>query len=150
MARNSVDRIRVLVKCVIVWLIVLYIFEVVRQNHWFVGAGAVAVAALVNVYARKKAAAAVEPNLAFHFWLYVPLAVLFGLPLLFKVFITLTGEDDLGWWDHLVSLLPFLLKLGLPVAALLWAYMALGRLRPREDEGPGTRRESPDGGPLHS
>ncbi|MHC4695235.1 MAG: hypothetical protein ACYTFA_00680 [Planctomycetota bacterium] len=132
-ASNSVDRIRTLVKFVIVWLIALYVFEVVRQNNWFIGAGAVIVAALVNTYARKKAAAAVETNLAFHFWLYMPLVVLFGLPLLFKVVIMLTGEEDVTWWHHLGSLLPFVLKLGVPVAALLWVYVALGRLRTPED-----------------
>ena len=59
MARSNVERAKRLVKFVIIWLIALYIFEVVQQARWFVGAGAVIVAGFVNVYARKKAAAVV-------------------------------------------------------------------------------------------
>ncbi|MFQ5591990.1 MAG: hypothetical protein ACE5HE_12560 [Phycisphaerae bacterium] len=127
MAKNRVDRARGLVKFVVIWLIALYVFEVVQQDRWFVGGGAVLVAAFVNVYARKKAADAVETNLTFHFWLYFPVALLFGLPLLFNAITIIASGENNTWRDHLVALLPFILKLGVPVAALIWVYVALGR-----------------------
>jgi hypothetical protein len=139
MARDAVGRARGLVKFVIIWLIALYIFEVVHEARWFVGAGAVVVAGFVNVYSRKKAAAAVEANLAFHLWLYAPVVVLFALPLLLNAILTLTDEQERTWTDHLVSLLPFLLKLGVPAVALIWAYVTLGKL----PAGAGTEAPAP-------
>ncbi len=120
-----------MVKFVIVWLVAVYIFEVVRQANWYVGFGGVVVAALVNVYARRRAAAAVETNFAFQFWLYVPVVLLFGLPMLFNVVRIFTGEQEQTWWDYLVTLLPFILRLGVPVVVLIWVYVALGKLRPQ-------------------
>ncbi len=129
MPNKSISRIQTAIKFVIVWLIVLYLFEIVKDGRqWVGGIGAVVVAVFVNLYARKKAAACVETTSAFYFWLYIPVVLLFALPIAFKVILVATSDDSLGWWDHFVSLLPFILKLGVPAGALIWTYVALGRL----------------------
>jgi len=130
----NVNRVRGCIRFVIVWLFALYIYEVAREAHWFAGVGAVVVAVLVNVYARRKAAACIQPTPMFYLWLYAPVVVLFGLPLVLNVARVLSGEQEIGWWSSLQSLLPFLLKIGVPAGTLLWVYVALGSGR---DDRPG-------------
>jgi len=51
-----------------------------------------------------------------------------------KIIVFLTTEGDRTWWDHMLSLLPFLLKLGVPVGVLLWVYIAVGRQAASNDK----------------
>ena len=133
MVAKNLPRLQAVVKFVVAWLIGLYLFELVKDGqHWAGGIGAVVVAIFVNVYARKKAAAVVNTTPVFYIWLYLPVVVLFVLPVVIKIALMFTGKDDQTWWNHLASVLPFLLKLGVPVAALIGVYVALGRLVKRE------------------
>ena len=135
MTPDKVDRVRGLVMFVVAWLIGLYVYDVVQET--FRGPiGFVAAAATfgVNLYARKRALASVETNWTFKFWMYLPVILFLLVPVAVKVFVFLTGEEDRSWGNHLLSLLPFILKLGVPVATLLWVYWALGRLVAKEGE----------------
>ena len=136
MTHDSIDRVRALVMFVMAWLIALYVYEVVQDAfHGPVGFVAAALTLGVNIYARKRAVSCVASNLAFKFWLYLPIVLFLVVPVVVKIIVFLTSEGDRSWWDHLLSLLPFLLKLGVPVAVLLWVYVAVGRLGPSNDAG---------------
>lgn len=135
MAQHKVDRIRGLVMFVVAWLVGLYVYEVVQEYfHGPAGFVAAAITVVVNLYARKRAAACVQATWTFKFWLYLPVILFFVLPIAAKVVIFLVSEEDLRWWQHLFSLLPFVLKLGVPVGVLLGVYWALGRMVPQESE----------------
>ena len=41
---------------------------------------------------------------------------------------------ETSWWGGLFSLIPFMLKLGVPVVTLLFVYIALGGHRPKTGE----------------
>ena len=128
MTPEKVDRVRGLVMFVVAWLIGLYVYDVVQEA--FRGPiGFVAAAATfgVNLYARKRALACVETDWKFKFWMYLPVILFLLVPVAVKVIVFLTSEGEQGWAHHLLSLLPFILKLGVPVATLLWVYWALGR-----------------------
>ncbi len=148
MANSSIDRVRTSVMFVMAWLIGLYVYEIVQETFAAmqqairgpIGFVAALATLALNLYARKRAAACDPSSRAFKFWLYLPVGLFLALPLVVKVIFFLTSDEQQSWWDHLVSLLPVLLKLGVPVAALLWAYMALGRLRPRNEEGEAAER----------
>ena len=137
MNTTSLRRIRWLLMFVIAWIIGLYVFEVVQAE--FNGTFGVIVAALTvlaNMYARKRALAGGGKTLATYFWLYMPVIVFFFVPLAFKIVEFFRSDDNRRWWDHLYTLAPFMLKLGVPVAALLWIYFVLGRGREDKDAPP--------------
>ncbi len=114
---------------VVAWLIALYVYEVVQEvAHGAMGFLAAVLTFGVNLYARKRAVGCAPGSRSFKFWLYLPAAVFLVLPVLIKVVIYFASEGDRSWWDHLLSLLPFVLKLGVPVMTLLCVYIALGRL----------------------
>ena len=126
MTHESVDRVRGLVMFVMAWLIALYVYEVVQDAFdGPIGFVAAAFTWGINIYARKKAAASVGSNRAFKFWLYLPVILFLAVPVLVKIIVFTTSQGDLTWWEHLASLLPFMLKLGVPVAVLLWVYIAV-------------------------
>jgi hypothetical protein len=134
MPQDSINRLRGVIMFVIAWLIGLYVFEILREaSHEMIGFVAAVLTLGVNLYARKRAAACVEQNLAFKFWLYLPALLFLVLPVLVKLVVFFASQEDRSWWDHLVSLLPFMLKLGVPVAALLWVYLVLRRVESRAD-----------------
>ncbi len=133
MTHDRVYRVRGGIMFVVAWLIGLYIYEVVQEHfHGPIGFVAAAGSVAANLYARKKATACVPASSAFRFWLYLPVALFLVVPLAVKVLVYLQSEGDQGWWTHLSSLLPFLLKLGVPIAALAWLYVAVGKLRSPE------------------
>ncbi len=135
MAQDKAARARESVMFVVAWLIGLYVYEVVQEAfHGSIGLAAAVLTVLANIYARKRAAACVEPNWRFKFWLYLPVVVVIVVPIAVKAVILLTDSGDRSWWSHALSLLPLLLKLGVPVAALLWAYIAIGKLGVLEGE----------------
>lgn len=134
MITNSVDRLRNLIMFVVAWLVALYVFEIVQEVHKTMGFVAGAVTFALNLYARKRAGVCIPGSLAFKFWLYLPALLFLGLPFLVKIVVYFTTEGETSWWGHLFSLLPFMLKLGVPVVTLLFVYIALGRNRPKTDE----------------
>ncbi len=136
MAQGKTDRVRGLVMFVVAWLIGLYVYEVVEEAfHGPIGVVAAVVTMGVNLYARKRAVACVEATLTFKFWLYLPIILFLVVPVAVKVIVFVTSKDDRTWWDHVGALLPFILKLGVPVLALLWVYWSLGRGGEPADEG---------------
>ena len=135
MALDKVDRIRGLVMFVVAWLIGLYVYEVVQEYaKGPVGLVAGVVTVAVNLYARRRATTCAPGTWAFKFWLYLPVILFLLVPIVAKLIIFLVAQADRTWWDHLLSLLPFVLKLGVPVGILLGVYWALGRMVPRESE----------------
>lgn len=145
---KRIRRVQAVLKFVTAWLLALYLFDVVTEGlHWAGGASTVIGAIIVNVYARKKAAATVKTTPMFFVWLYLPVFVLFVLPVFFKVVLFATSEETTSWWQHAVTLLPFVLKLGVPVGALIWAYVLLGRMAKAE---PASAQENGGQGLPHS
>ena len=120
---------------VVFWLIALYVYEIVQASfHGSAGIAAAVVTVAINLYARKRAVACVKPNLAFKLWNYLPAILIFVVPLAVKIITYFTDAEGLSWWEHVYSLMPPFLKLGVPVAALLWAYIAIGKLQPAQDQ----------------
>ena len=130
MSVNNIDRLRGMLMFVVAWLIALYIYEVFQEVHAKIGFFVAALTFGVNLYARRRATRCAPGSVAFKFWLYLPAILFLALPILIKIIVYLTSKDDRSWWSHLLSLLPFLLKLGVPAMVLLWVYISLGRLRP--------------------
>lgn len=126
---NSTDRLRNLIMFVVAWLVALYVFEIVQEINKSIGLVAGVVTFALNLYARKRAATCIPGSFAFKFWLYLPAILFLGLPFLVKVIVYLTTKTETSWWAHLYPLLPFMLKLGVPVVTLLFVYIALGRQR---------------------
>lgn len=123
---NSIDRLRNLIMFVVAWLVALYVFEIVQEINQATGFVAGAVTFALNLYARKRAATCIPGTLAFRFWLYLPAILFLGLPFIVKLIVFFATETDTSWWAHLFQLLPFMLKLGVPVVTLLFVYIALG------------------------
>lgn len=130
---NSIDRLRNLIMFVVAWLVALYVFEIAQEINKSVGLVAGAVTFALNVYARKRAGTCIPGSAAFKFWLYLPALLFLGLPFLVKVIVYFTTEAETSWWGHLFSLLPFMLKLGVPVLTLLFVYIALGGNRTKPE-----------------
>lgn len=136
MARDKVDRIRGLVMFVVAWLIGLYVYEVVQEYaQGPVGLVAGVVTMGVNLYARRRATTCAPGTWAFKFWLYLPVILFLLVPIVAKLIIFLVAQADQTWWDHLLSLLPFVLKLGVPVGILLGVYWGLGRKASGKEDG---------------
>ena len=74
-----------------------------------------------------------QATFGFYFWMAVPLILFFGVPCVVKLVTYVQSEEPLPWWRYLGSLLPFFLKLGVPLAALFWVYVVLGKIRRRLD-----------------
>ncbi len=137
MIRTNVEQVRWLVMFVVAWLIGLYVFELVQQQYSSsVGLVAAVATFAINFYARRRAAASVEATWVFKFWLYLPVILFLVVPIIIKAVVYFRGGDDRQWWDHLYSVLPFVLKLGVPVAVLLWVYWSLGKAVRREKVAP--------------
>jgi len=131
-----VDRLKWLLMFVVAWLIALYIYEVVgadvNRSLGFV----VAAATLgLNMYARHRVLRSVQSSLTTTFWLFLPVVMFVVVPVVSKVITFLRADEGQTWWDHFFSLLPFILKLGVPVGVLLVVYFTLGRLGPTAEEG---------------
>lgn len=133
---DRIERLRGYVMFVVAWLIGLYVFGVVQESFQMTSIGLVAgVLTLgVNIYSRKRAAACVEATWAFKFWLNLPIILFIALPIIVKIVAFFIDKENRGWWVHFNSLLPFVLKLGVPVFALLWVYFSLGRMVPKKKE----------------
>lgn len=142
MARDNIDRARWLIMFVIAWLVGLYVYEIVQKTS--IGFVAAVSTLGVNLYARKRAAACEPSSRAFKFWLYLPVTLFLVVPSLYKLISYLVSGEKTSWWDVLGSALPFVLKLIVPVAVLLWVYMSLGRLRGREEESTKPSAGQPD------
>ncbi|MEE9294246.1 MAG: hypothetical protein V3W34_04675, partial [Phycisphaerae bacterium] len=114
-----------------------YVYEVVQEAfHGSIGLAAAVLTVFVNMYARKRVAACVGPSLTFKFWLYLPAILFLVVPIAVKVAVYLAGNGDRSFWDHLFSLLPLFLKLGVPAGTLLWAYIVIGKLSAPEGVEP--------------
>ncbi|MCO6438828.1 MAG: hypothetical protein J5J06_17165 [Phycisphaerae bacterium] len=126
------DRARRWIMLILIWLIAVYVYDVVTQSQE-VAIGLIAAAATiaVNLYARKKAVDQVTPNFAFNFWMYVPAVLFLVIPIVFHIAVFIARQDQRSIWQDLAQVMPFLFKLGLPAAALLWTYYLLGRCRAR-------------------
>jgi hypothetical protein len=129
--KGSIDWGRSLIMFVIAWLVGLYVYEVAAgQYGQGVGISLGILTLVVNGFARWRAVKSVgRANLAFYFWMAVPLILFFGVPCLVKLVTYLRSEEREPWWRYLGSLLPFILKLGVPVAVLFCVYVVLGRIR---------------------
>ena len=132
MSFNNIDRLRGMLMFVIAWLTALYVFEIFQEIHAKIGFFVAALTFGVNLYARRRAALCAPGSVAFKFWQYLPAILFLALPVLIKIVVYFTAEDHRSWWSHLLTLLPFLLKLGVPAMVLLWVYISLGRLRPQK------------------
>ena len=126
---------RSLVLFVIAWLVGLYVYEVAAgQYGQGVGISLGILTLAVNGFARWRAVESVgRASVAFYFWMAVPLILFFGVPCAVKLVTYFRSEEQGPWWHYLGSLLPFILKLGVPVAGLVWVYVVLGRIRRRVD-----------------
>lgn len=131
--KGPLDRGRSVVMFVIAWLIGLYVYEVAAGHYGQgVSIGLAILTLAVNGFARWRAVKSIrQADLGFYFWMAVPLLLFFVVPGVVKLVIYLQSEQRESWWRYLASLLPFLLKLGVPLAALFWVYVVLGRLRRR-------------------
>ena len=131
--KSGLDWCRSLIMFVMAWLIGLYVYEVAAGRYGEgVGIGLAVLTLGVNGFARWRALKNIgQANLGFYFWMAVPLILFFGVPCVVKLAMYLQDEQRAPWWRYLASLLPFILKLGVPVAALFWVYVVLGRMRRR-------------------
>jgi len=127
MAHDPVEKLRSLVMFVIAWLIALYVYEVVQSSFQTgVGVAAAVGTGILNLYARRRAANCPATSWAFKFWLYLPVILFLVVPVAAKTIGFLANSKGLTWWQQVYALLPFMLKLGVPVAGLLWVYWRLG------------------------
>ena len=129
--KSHVDWGRSLIMFVIAWLVGLYVYEVAAGHYGQgVGIGLAILTLAVNGFARWRAVKSIgQANFAFYFWMAVPLILFFGVPCVVKLLTYLQGPERQPWWRYVGSLLPFILKLGVPVAALFCVYVVLGRTR---------------------
>lgn len=137
--RSPLDWGRSLIMFVIAWLIGLYVYEVTAGPYGQgVGIGLAVLTLAVNGFARWRAVKSIrQADLGFYFWMAVPLILFFVVPGVVKLVTYLQSEEGQPWWRYVGSLLPFILKLGVPVVALFWVYVVLGRIRHRLDTGVG-------------
>ncbi len=121
---------RSLILFTVAWLVAVYVYDVVRQHLDQTLSLLIAVATFaINGFARWRAAKSVgEVNRSFHFWMALPLILLVVVPLIVKLVAYLSSGGETSWWSYVVHLLPFLLKLGVPVVALVWLYFLVGGL----------------------
>ncbi len=141
MIDNNLSLIRSVIKFVIAWLIAVYLVQVMVDSKGVaIGISASILAFVVNAYSRKRATANVQVGPEFYFWLYLPVVVFFVVPLVVRVMM-FWNEEDATWWDQLRSAMPFVLKLTVPVGALIWVYVALGRHIMETDDAVITERE---------
>ena len=133
--KSPLDLGRSVIMFVIAWLIGLYVYEVAAGHYGQgVGIGLAILTLAVNGFARWRAVKSIrQADLGFYFWMAVPLILFFVVPCVVKLVTYLHSEDRQPWWRHLGSLLPFVLKLGIPVVALFWVYVVLGNVRRRLD-----------------
>lgn len=133
--KSPLDLGRSVVMFVIAWLIGLYVYEVAAGHYGQgVGIGLAILTLVVNGFARWRAVKSIrQADLGFYFWMAVPLILLFVVPCVVKLVTYLQSEDRQPWWRYVASLLPFVLKLGIPVVALFWVYVVLGNVRRRLD-----------------
>lgn len=124
---------RTLVMLIVAWLVGVFVYDVARENFdRTVGFILAAATFAVSAFARWRATKHVgQTGRMFEFWLALPLVLFIVVPCVVKLVILLTSAEELPWWSYFTSLLPFLLKLGVPVAALLWIYVLLGKLTRR-------------------
>ena len=126
MPHNRIERLRSLVMFVIAWLIALYVYEVVKASfQTSIGVAAAVGTGVLNLYARRRAEQSAGTTWAFRFWLYLPVILFLAVPLCVKTVGFFSSTQGKGWWDQVLALLPFMLKLGVPVAILLWVYWRL-------------------------
>jgi hypothetical protein len=139
---SSLDWGRSLVMFVIAWLIGLYVYEVAAGPYGQgVGIGLAILTLVVNGFARWRAVKSIrQADLGFYFWMAVPLILFFVVPGVVKLVTYLQSEDRQPWWRYIGSLLPFILKLGVPVVALFWIYVVLGKVRQRLETSVGPER----------
>ncbi|MBU0716790.1 MAG: hypothetical protein KJ749_00945 [Planctomycetes bacterium] len=131
METARVESVKRTIMFVIAWLVGLYIFEIVQEHfHGPIGFAAAAVTVGVNLYARHRASLTKARTFAYKFWVYLPVVLFFAVPIVAKLVAYFMQEEERSWWNHMVSLLPFILKLGVPVAVLLWVYWTIGRMIP--------------------
>jgi hypothetical protein len=124
---------RSLTMFIIAWLIGVYVYDVTEDDYGQgVGIGLAILTLVVNGFARWRAVKGVgQTTFTFYFWMAVPLILFFIVPCAVKLASYFGAEEREPWWRYMVSLLPFILKLGVPVAALFWVYVMLGRIRRR-------------------
>ena len=135
---------RSLIMFVIAWLIGLYVYEVAADDYGQgVGIGLAILTLAVNGFARWRAVKSIrQADLGFYFWMAVPLILFFVVPGAVKLVTYLQSEERQPWWRYVGSLLPFVLKLGVPVVALFWVYVVLGNIRRRLDADVGAKPRS--------
>lgn len=130
MALRQTNWARALVMFVIAWLIGVYIYEVVRDHFNQSVSFAIAASTFVlNGVARWRATKNVkDANWKFYAWMSLPLVLFIAVPIVVKLVAYLQSEEQVSWYDYIVPILPFILKLGVPAAALAWVYWSIGRL----------------------
>lgn len=126
MPHNPIERLRSLLMFVIAWLIAIYAYEVVKESfQTSAGVAAAVGTGVLNLYARRRAEQAADRAWAFRFWLYLPAILFLAVPLAVRAVSFFSAAHEKGWWEQVQALLPFMLKLGVPVAVLLWVYWRL-------------------------
>jgi hypothetical protein len=143
--KSSLDWARSLIMFVIAWLIGLYVYEVAAGQYGpEVGIGLAILTLVVNGFARWRAMKSIrQADLGFYLWMAVPLILFFVVPFAVKLVTYLYSDDRQPWWRYVGTLLPFILKLGVPVLALFWVYVVLGNVRRRlsTETEPGVKAE---------
>jgi hypothetical protein len=135
--RTPSDWPRALIMFVVAWLVAVYVYETVQTNVGAVPGVVLAVGTFViNGYARVRAMRSVDrAGWQFHFWSAMPLLLLVIVPAIVKTIAYFRAHGDAPWYSYVVPLLPLLLKLGVPVVALLIVYVLLWR-RAVRNRGP--------------
>lgn len=137
MPHNPIERLRSLLMFVIAWLIAVYVYEVVKASFQTgVGVAAAVGTGFLNLYARRRAEQAADRTWAFRFWLYLPAILFLAVPLAVRAVSFFSATRETGWWEQVQALLPFVLKLGVPVAILLWVYWRLSSWAGRANGAP--------------
>jgi len=127
MSHNPIERLRSLLMFVVAWLIALYVYEVVQASFQTgVGVAAAVGTGVLNLYARRRAERCASTTWAFRFWLYLPVILFLVVPVAAKTIGFFAAAHERSWWQQVQALLPFILKLGVPVAVLLWVYWRMG------------------------
>ena len=130
-------RAKYLVFFSIVWIIIVYAIGAVLEElagSWatLLTTVSAATAAWVKWFSWKKALTSAERTLRGYFWLYLPWFVSVVLPLgslLIWYLVSSSDEaDPIGAWARLMSWLPLIIELIVPVVALSATYWLLGRL----------------------
>jgi hypothetical protein len=115
------------------------VYDVVRQ-HWSATLSLTLAAATfaVNGFARWRAVKSVgTPNWKLYFWISLPFVLFFVFPIAVKTVTYVRSAGEQPWWQYVGSLAEFMLKLGVPVLALLAIYILLGRVGGAKPPAPG-------------